>query len=198
MNNEIFTDVEVKIRKKNKILFARQSESLQSLLQKIRTQNHRVIVLWCMDCAKILTDEFQRFKPEERRLNEMISLCEQWSSGEIKMNLAKRAILDVHAAAKTYKEPYLESICHAVGHAGASIHVETHAIGMVLYDCSAIVQKYQFKGYEDAVLERIRHYEERLRHWEVEEPHLKRKWISFLQKDSDENKEKKLYDKNKI
>lgn len=40
-----FKDVEVKLKKKNKILFTRESACLQELLKEIRLQKHRTLVL---------------------------------------------------------------------------------------------------------------------------------------------------------
>lgn len=54
----MFSDVEGIIKRGNKILFTRHSESLQNLMTAIRLQNHRVLILWdwivqtrrCLNC----------------------------------------------------------------------------------------------------------------------------------------------------
>ena len=47
-----FKDVEVKLKKKNKILFTRESACLQELLKEIRLQKHRTLVLWIFRICK--------------------------------------------------------------------------------------------------------------------------------------------------
>ncbi len=42
----MFTDVEIKIKKKNSILFTKNSDCLQALCQLISEQRHRAFVLW--------------------------------------------------------------------------------------------------------------------------------------------------------
>lgn len=44
-----FKDVMIKLKKRNKILFDRNSPSLQKLLELIRVQNHRTLVLWAFE-----------------------------------------------------------------------------------------------------------------------------------------------------
>ncbi|MHB8076331.1 putative immunity protein [Desulfosporosinus fructosivorans] len=60
--------------------------------------------------------------------------------------MAKRAILDSHAVAKKIDDSEYGALCHAIGHAGATVHVETHALGLPFYELTAIAFKYGKKG----------------------------------------------------
>lgn len=82
----MFFDVEQKLKKKNKILFSRDSQCLQELKMLIEQQEHCTLVMWALD------------------------LCEKWSRGKIKMPVAKRAILDAHAVAKEIDDKVIDGI----------------------------------------------------------------------------------------
>lgn len=62
----MFTDVEIKLKKGNKILFSRDSECLQELIKLIQLQKHRTLVMWALDCAKVPLKQFEAKYPDER------------------------------------------------------------------------------------------------------------------------------------
>lgn len=126
--NTMFFDVEAKLKKRNKILFSRDSKCLQELINLIQLQNHRTLVMWALDCAKLTLEQFEAKYSDERRPRTCLELCETWARGKVKMPIAKQAILDSHAVAKEIDDREYGALCHAIGHAGASVHVETHAI----------------------------------------------------------------------
>ena len=45
----MFSDVEIKLKKRNKMLFSRDSQCLQELIKLIQIQNHRTLVMWALD-----------------------------------------------------------------------------------------------------------------------------------------------------
>ena len=53
----MFTDVEIKIKKKNSILFTKNSDCLQALCQLISEQRHTALVLWAFDCMQMPLNE---------------------------------------------------------------------------------------------------------------------------------------------
>lgn len=175
-------DVEEKIRKKNKILFSRESVSLQPLLAAIRSNNHQVIVLWALDCAQSTLLQLESMELEERRPRQCLELSRAWAEGRVKMGAAKKAILDCHQAAKAL-DPIPAALCHAIGHAGASVHVETHAIGLPMYELTALVLAMDGVNFEAKVSEKIAFYEERLAYWSRQTNLSERSWAAFLCKD---------------
>ena len=173
-------DVEMRIKKRNKILFTRDSQCLRELVSLIDEQDHRTLVMWALDCAKLPLGQLEARYPDERRPRACLELCEAWARGEIKMPRAKRAILDLHAMAKEIGENDYGALCHAIGQAGATVHVKTHALGLPLYELTAIVLKYGRGNFEEPVLEKIDYYCQRLRYWQENTDKIELVWASFL------------------
>lgn len=193
----MFSDVEQKLKKKNKILFSRDSECLQELKMLIEQQKHCTLVMWALDCAKIPLAQFEEKYPQELRPRIALDLCEKWSRGKIKMPVAKRAILDAHAVAKEIDDKVCGALCHAIGHAGATVHVETHALGLVFYELTALVLQFGKDEYQKPVSDKIDVYRERLIYWQENIDKLDLEWASFLMDDDRPNKEKLLNEKKR-
>lgn len=193
----MYADVEIKIKRRNKVLFSRDSECLQGLISLIEQQKHRTLVLWAFDCAKQPLLKFEAKYPEEQRPRKALELCEAWAKGRIKMPAAKRAILDSHAVAKEIGDSVYGALCHAIGHAGATVHVETHALGLVFYELSSIVLENNKAGYQSDVSEKIDYYYQRLLYWQENYDKTDMIWAGFLLDDNRPNKEKLLNEKRK-
>lgn len=193
----MFLDVEIKLKKRNKILFSRDSQSLQELINLIQLQNHRSLVMWALDCAKLPLEQFEAKYPDERRPRTCLELCEAWARGKIKMPIAKQAILDSHAVAKKIDDSEYGALCHAIGHAGATVHVETHALGLPIYELTAIVLKYGKDNFPEPVSEKINFYYNRLLYWQENTDQLGLHWANFLLNDTSPNKERLLSEKLK-
>lgn len=191
----IFSDVEIKLKKRNKILFSRDSQCLQDLIKLIQLQNHRTLIMWALDCAKTTLEQFEAKYPDERRPRTCFELCEDWARGKIKMSIAKRAILGSHAVAKEINDNEYGALCHAIGHAGATVHVETHALGLPFYELTAIVLKYKKDSYSKPVNEKISYYYNRLLYWKENTIKLDLDWADFLLDETRPNKEKLLGEK---
>ena len=111
------------------------------------------------------------------------------------MPIAKRAILDSHAVAKEIENSEYGALCHAIGHAGATVHVETHAMGLPIYELTAIVLKYGKDGFSKPVIEKINYYHNRLLYWQENADILGLDWASFLLDNTIPNKERVLSEK---
>lgn len=194
----MFSDVEIKFKKKNKILFSRDSKCLQELIKLIQLQNHRTLVMWALDCAKPPLEQFEAKYPNERRPRTCLELCEAWARGKIKMPMAKQAILDSHTAAKEINDSEYGALCHAVGHAGATVHVETHALGLPMYELTAIVLKYGKDNFAKPVSVKLDYYYNRLLYWQENTDKPKLDWALFLLDDTNPNKERLLSEKRKL
>jgi len=194
----MFSDVEIKLKKRNKILFSRDSECLQDLIKLIQLQSHRTLVMWALDCAKEPLEQFEAKYTDERRPRTCLELCEDWARGKIKMPIAKNAILGSHAVAKEIDDVEYGALCHAIGHAGATVHVETHALGLPFYELTAIVLKYGKDNFQKPVSEKINYYYDRLLYWKENTDKLGLEWASFLLDDTRPNKERLLSEKIKL
>lgn len=194
----MFYDVEVKLKKRNKILFSRESKCLQELIGLIQLQNHRTLVMWALDCAKLPLEQFEAKYPDEPRPRTCLELCEAWARGKIKMPTAKQAILDSHAAAKEINDSEYGALCHAIGHAGATVHVETHALGLPMYELTAIVLKHGKDNFAKPVSEKLDYYYNRLLYWQKNTDINRLDWADFLLNDTKPNKERLLSEKRKL
>ena len=194
----MFSDIEIKLKKRNKILFSRDSQCLQALINLIQLQNHRVLVMWALDCAKLTLEQFEAKYPDERRPRTCLEHCEAWARGKIKMPIAKRAILDSHAVAKEIDDREYGALCHAIGHAGATVHVETHALGLPIYELTAVVLKCGKDSFQKPVNEKINYYYNNLLYWQVNTDNIGLDWADFLLDDTRPNKERLLNEKRKL
>lgn len=186
-------DVKEKYKKKNKILFSRESVCLQNLLELLRLQKHKTIVFWSFLCIDEIAKELLVKYPNEKRVLTAIELCKFWSRGEVKMPIAKKALLAVHSIAKEIDNAHDIALFHAIGQGCASVHVETHAIGIVFYELTAIVLQYGINNCENAIISKINFYIESLKRCENTIDSINLKWADFLLKDNVSNKEMVLF-----
>ncbi len=188
-------DVREKLKRRNRILFSRESECVQELLKLLRVQKHRTIVMWAFECVQIPLQILKEHYPEEERPHRAVALCKEWAAGKIKMPIAKKALLQVHAMAKEIENDIDQSLCHAVGHACATVHVETHAIGLPIYELTAIVHKYGIDHCEKEIEKKMVYYIKNLKQWEKKIDVKPLSWAKFLMDDNRPNKEQILFEK---
>ena len=100
------------------------------------------------------------------------------------MPVAKQAILASHAVAKEINDDEYGALCHAIGHAGATVHVGTHAIGLPLYELTALVLRCGKVNYARLVNEKIHDYSARLEYWQEHASLQNFKWAGFLRDDA--------------
>ncbi len=150
--------------------------------------------MWALNCSQQTLKKFEEKYPQEVRPKNCLILCESWASGKIKMNLAKQAILAAHRAAKDVDEIY-GALCHAIGHAGATVHVETHAIGLPFYELTSLVREY---NNFTLISQKIKFYYENLLYWKENTDKQKKEWAKFLLDFNRPNKEKQLNKKRDL
>ncbi len=182
MNSDSFSDVRIKIRNNNKIFFNQNSECLKPLLNLIASMNHRTMVLWALKMVREIHSSIRHYFDTDNRVGQAIILCEKWAKGDIKMQLAKKAILEVHHMAKETDNLRVITKLHAIGQGLSTIHVKTHAIGMVFYDLTSAVLEYGIDSFEEAVKNKINEYIITLKTCN-QEINKVIKWNSFLMKD---------------
>ena len=178
----MYDDVLEKIKRKNKILFNKDSCCLQNLQALIAGQNHKTLIMWALDCAGQSLADFEFKYHSELRPRKCLEMAEEWSKGNVKMPAAKQAILGSHAAAKEIDDAAYSALCHAIGHAGATVHVQTHALGLPFYGLTYIVLKYGETNFPQHVDEKLQFYYDKLIYWENNISKINRKWADFLDK----------------
>lgn len=173
-------EVQIRLKKKNQVLFAKDSQYLQDLRLLFQEQNHRVMVLWAFDFAYETIQELQEKYPSENRPQEALEAARDWAAGKIKMRPAQQKILACHAFAKNIDCREDIAMCHAIGQACAVVHTAGHAIGYPIYDLTSIIYKYGIENCSDVVETRKREYISRLFYWKEHLYEYKGKWAEFM------------------
>ena len=93
-------EVCAKAKRHNQILFSKENALLDNLRHLIGQANRRALILWALELAEETARELAEKYPEDHRPREAIAASRAWAAGEIKMPIAKRAILNCHAMAK--------------------------------------------------------------------------------------------------
>ncbi|MDB7953250.1 putative immunity protein [Faecalitalea cylindroides] len=155
-------DVKNKQKRKNQILFDRNSTCLQPLLEEIRKYPHKTLTLWALTCAQVPANELNQLLTNDDRVKIALDLCTKWMQGHVKMPQAKKALLSVHAIAKETDDAYIKALAHAIGQACGSVHVETHAFGLVMYEMTSIVIKYGIDDCLPYLEEKLEYYQKML------------------------------------
>lgn len=173
-------EVNMRLSRKNQILFAKDLQFLCDLAALFQTQSHRVIALWAFDMAEQSIGKLREKYPDERRPTEALQAARAWASGNLKMRPAQRRILDCHAFAKEID--CLEDIatCHAVGQACSVVHTVGHAMGYPMYDLTSIVYKLGIQNCTDAVLQRKQEYINKLLYWSEHLSGYSGGWAPFM------------------
>ncbi|HIS49735.1 MAG TPA: hypothetical protein IAA80_04435 [Candidatus Gallacutalibacter pullistercoris] len=181
-----------KHKRKNRVLFTRESPCLQNLLEILRRQPRLAVVQWALDCAEETAARLCQRVPDDPRPQEALELCRLWVHGTIRMNEARPAILAVHAAAKETGDPVTAALYHALGQGCSAVHTEAHAIGLPIYELTALALEYSLENCRAVVENQIHHYEALLLYRESLEE--KGPWAPFLLRKRP-NREQLLYEK---
>lgn len=171
-----------KAKRKNQILFSPDSPLLQGLSTLVGAQNRRVLVLWALELAEETVETMEQRHPGEDRPRQALEAARLWAEGEIKMSLARRAILDCHALAKELSDPGDVARCHAVGQACSVVHTPGHALGYPVYDLTALARELGLDRCRDALEARAEHYVDRLLFWQSHPEAQVGPWADFLRR----------------
>lgn len=176
-------EVQGRIKRKNQILFSKDSAFLQEIILLIEKQNHRTMVLWAFEFADEAVRKLLERYPDEARPGEAVAMSKAWAAGKVKMPIAKHAILQAHAFAKEIDSLEDIALCHAIGQACGVVHATGHAIGFPIYDLTAVIRRYGIEDCAQFVEERKRHYLERIYYWQENYRNYSGEWADFMIKD---------------
>lgn len=169
-----------KVKRKNQILFDRESGLLQDLIFLLQGTSRRVQVLWALELARQSVEELESLYPQEMRPCNALEAARLWAMGRIRMPIARRAILDCHAVAKEWQDPYACALCHAIGQACAVVHTPRHALGYPIYQLTALVLRYGVEHCVDPITQRVQEYIDLLIHLQSEPVREAEEWAAFL------------------
>ena len=173
-------EVAARLKKKNLILFTKNSEFLEDLKLSLIGQNHRVLVLWALDLAAESVDKLEAKYPHEKSPREALSAARDWAAGRIKIGLARRKILACHAFAKRISDREDIATCHAIGQACSVVHTVGHAMGYPIYDLTSIVYKYGTADCANALRLRKQAYVDKLSYYSRHVGEYGEKWADFM------------------
>lgn len=177
------SEVQQRIKRKNQILLAKDSEFLADLAVLIQEQNHRTMVLWAFEFADETVQKLYERYPNEKRLEYAVLTSKDWAAGKVKMPVAKRAILQAHAVAKEINSLEDIALCHAIGQACGVVHATGHAIGFSIYDLTAIIRHFGVPECKRNVEERKHQYMERLFYWKEHYKEYPYEWADYMMAD---------------
>ena len=175
-------EVKAKAGRRNQILFTGDSLLLAELRELVASANRKALILWVLELAEETVCELEIRYPGDQRPREAVKAARAWAAGEIKMPLAKRAILDCHAMARELTDPADIARCHAVGQACIVVHTAGHAMGYPIYELTALVRELGRENCWQTVEARVRDYEHLPRLWTEREQTDCRTWANFLRK----------------
>lgn len=175
-------EASARLKRKNGVLFAKDSEYLRDLTLLFEEQTHRVMVLWAFDFAAESIAQLEKKYPNEQRPREALTAAREWAAGRVKMRLAQRKILDCHAFAKEIEQKEDIAVCHAIGQACAVVHTVGHAIGYPMYDLTSVICRLGIENCAEAVEKRKRDYIDRLFYWREHCGDNEGEWADFMKK----------------
>ncbi|MGN1020724.1 MAG: putative immunity protein [Aristaeellaceae bacterium] len=192
------TDAYALYRRGNRLLFTRESVCLRDLLARMRQESRRTLVCWALSCAETPAALLAARYPEDDRPGEALELSRRWAEGAVKMPLARRAILQVHAMAREARAPADAALCRAVGQGCSAVHAEDHAIGLALYELTAIVLEEGPERCEAAVEARLAAYAACLADSRRAADDPGRPWASFLMDSRGPNREMLRHERQSV
>lgn len=169
-----------KLKRGNVVLFAKDSPLFAELSQIISRERHKVMVLWAFEFASQTVEALRRRYPDEVRPQLALDTARAWAAGNVKMPVAKRAILACHAFAKELNDPIDVALCHAIGQACGVVHANGHAIGYPVYDLTAIVLRSGIHNCREPVERRVGDYIERIAYWREHHADYEGPWAEFM------------------
>jgi len=102
--------------------------------------HRRFALLAAMQAERVLP-LFEGERPQDRRPRRAIAAIRAWAQGKRELGMAevRKLSLGSHAAARAAKSDAARFAARAAGHAVATWHVPTHAMGVPMYACKAII-----------------------------------------------------------
>ena len=172
--------VNARAKRKNKVLFMPDDAIFAALAPLTERAGRRALVLWALSLAEEALPRLQALLPGETRPMDAVRLARQWSRGEVKMPVAKGAILACHTVARENVSAEAAALCHAVGQACAVVHARGHAMGFAVYELTAVARREGVEACRASVTSRVCEYAARLARAEEEAAASPGPWAKFL------------------
>ncbi|NLF21025.1 MAG: hypothetical protein GX588_06410 [Clostridiaceae bacterium] len=114
-----------------------------SLMRLIETQSKTTLVTWCLRYSQEnILPIYAVLHPEDGRPRALLAAMQAWLDGKIKFPAVKEQILAIHAAARQADgDPAAQAALRALGQAASTIHMASHALGLLFYGAAARAYK---------------------------------------------------------
>lgn len=177
---ELKKEIKTRLKRKNKILIAKDSLILEELNDLLAVSSPETIIYWSLRESERIGKRLEKStgEPVFMALYEAAWL---WAKGEKKMPEVKPLILAVHGYAKKTDDPVVQALCHAMGQGCSTVHTIQHAPGLPMYELTARVKEY---GTDDLsyLIEMKDFYIRQLIDAENCVRNVKMQWASFIEK----------------
>ena len=102
---------------------------------------HRRFALLAAMQAKRVLPLFEKERPKDHRPRQAVEAIHAWAQEKRELGMAevRRLSLGAHASARKCASDAARFAARAAGHAVATWHVPTHAMGVPMYACTAII-----------------------------------------------------------
>lgn len=154
--------------RKNQIWLRKTNPLMEELNKVLLTKSHKTIVLWSLSLANEVRDKLSHEVYTDKRPRIAIESATDWAFGRCKMKQARKDILSCHAVCKDNTSEIDSLYCHAIGQACSTVHTPKHALGLPMYELTAIGKLYGLSYCKDAILERYSHYINKLEFCETQ------------------------------
>jgi hypothetical protein len=113
---------------------------IRSLVKLIETQSKSTLANWAVDYSeRVLLPLWNKHYPDDPRPQNALKAAREWLSGKIKLQEARKAILQCHAAAREAENNHVaRSAARAIGQSASTVHSARHCIGLALYGALAV------------------------------------------------------------
>lgn len=169
-----------RLKAKRQILFTKDDPEINQLNTLIEVSNRKAVILWALQLASQLVTVLEEKYPDDYSGTNCFEMARLWSSGKIKMPEAKRAILDCHNRAKLIDNKEDIALYHAVAQGCSTIHTTRHAIGLVIYELTAVIAKNDLEDCDSIISKRISEYIDLLEYWNKQYSKENIQWAKFI------------------
>lgn len=108
-------------------------------MKTLDKNDHRLLVLWAVECAEHVLPDFENNHPGDDRPRKALETARRWINGESKTSEVRKSAFASHAAARDGTVPRAIAAARSAGHAAATAHVPGHAIHAASYAVKASV-----------------------------------------------------------
>lgn len=170
--------IKQRIRNKRKILFEANDDCLQPLDEALKKASHKVNILFAFRCLEDLSIILKEKSVDVELLSHAFMDAKSWASGDLKMPVVKKQILEIHHNAKQQTDKVIEAYLHAFAQGLSVIHTKKHAMGLPVYVLTGYVRDFEPSPYSDVIEEKIKGFMGYL--FSINPSNQTQKWASFI------------------